>query len=308
MIKVALVSGGRESTAMVKMMEDKYGEDFFDIKLFSNTGRDPEGLATVEYLNKTQNWDVGIVQSKHGDIQDYYANIEVEDKIDTKLNGHAMPFRAQKDCSYKFKIAPNRNALRATYGKKETFEIYYGFSFSKKEIKRKMRVLKPANQVQYCTYKFPLIDEFKIDRDMCGKVCEDFLGFIPKRSVCDMCFEQVQADWKELARTNKKRFLEICEFEESSHIYHVFGYGLNAIPLRQLAGLSAETDKNQAKLFSEDEVKQASDMEMLTKSNDPIGCACMQDNSIFMPDPDEDVTNYKWQRIPDKIKHLVAAT
>ena len=302
MIKVALVSGGRESTAMVIKMEEKYGKDYFDLKMFSDTGRDPEGRQTVDYLNKYCNWDVGIVQSKYGDIQDYYSNIDVHDKTDSKLDGHAMPYRAQRDCSTKFKISPNRNALRAAYGKKETFEIYYGFSHSKKEIKRKKAILKPKNMVSYCTYKFPLIDEFQIDREMCGEICKKYLGFIPKRSVCDLCFEKTQADWKEMARTNKKRFLEICEFEENSHIFKVYGYGLNGIPLRQLAKLHHDNDPTQKKLFSQEEIKQQEDIEIITKSDDPIGCACMQDNSIFSEEPEPDEKNFKWLKIPKSVQ------
>ena len=167
MIKVALISGGRESTAMVKKVEDEFGKDFFDEKMFANTGDDPHGVATIEHLEKYCGWKVTTGKSKHFPIVKYYEDAHVIDKLDVKDSGHAMPFHAQKDCSTKFKITPVRNYLREKYGKKEKFEIYYGFSFSKKEVERKMRVTKPEYQVGYATYKFPLID-MKIDRKLCG--------------------------------------------------------------------------------------------------------------------------------------------
>jgi hypothetical protein len=281
MIKVALISGGRESTAMVKKVEDKFGKDFFDEKMFANTGDDPHGVATIEHLEKYCGWKVTTVKSKHFPIVKYYEDAHVIDKLDVKDSGHAMPFHAQKDCSTKFKITPVRNYLREKYGKKEKFEIYYGFSFSKKEVERKMRVTKPEYQVGYATYKFPLID-MKIDRKLCGDICKELMGFIPEPSLCDMCFERTQGEWKKFYKDNPVRAEEVMKFEESSHIFKVFGYGLNGVPLRKLFGLEP-LDKEQKKLFdtyTPEKINAIMDTEILTKKIS-VGCNCMEDVRIF---------------------------
>lgn len=281
-IRIALVSGGRESLAMVRKCEEEFGEDFFDGKIFADTGRDPAGRATVDYLNKVKNWGIGIVQSQYGDIQEYYANIDVEDKEDSELDGHAMPYRAKRDCSVKFKIRPIRNYLRDLFGKSAKFLMFYGFTNSKKDIKRKFKIIKPENRVSYCGYRFPLIDIFKMDRLHCTELCKKYLGFVPDKSACDMCFENTITDWKKLWRTDKKRALEIMLFEESSHIFKVFGYGLNSIPLRKIFRYS----ENQSKLFPE--VEEAEKEQEFLKEISP-GCACMNDNTIFMEDKEGDL-------------------
>jgi len=287
-IRIALVSGGSESLAMVRKCEEEFGEDFFDGKIFADIGRDPSGRATVDYLNKYKNWGIGIVQSIYGDIQDYYANIDVKDKESEELDGHAMPYRAKRDCSKKFKIQPIRNYLRDLFGKKVKFILYYGFTKSKKDIKRKLKLSKPDNRVSYCAYRFPLIDIFKMDRKHCTDLCQKYLGFIPDKSACDMCFENTISDWKKLWLTNKKRALDIMHFEEGSHIFKVFGYGLNQIPLRKIFRYS----ENQTTLFPEVEAAEK-DQEFL-KEISP-GCACMNDGEIFTDDPEEEQepTNFK---------------
>lgn len=289
-IRIALVSGGRESLAMVRKCEEEFGEDFFDGKIFADTGRDPEGRATVDYLNKVKNWGIGIVQSIYGDIQEYYENAAVEDRDDPNKNGHAMPYRAKRDCSKKFKIQPIRNYLRWLFGKDVKFILYYGFTKSKKDIKRKMKIVKKENRVSYCSYKFPLIDVFKMDRQHCTDICQEYLGFTPNKSACDMCFENTIKDWKTLFRTNKKRALEIMKFEEGSHIFKVFGYGLNNIPLRKIF----RYDEKQTTLLETQEVQTEEKNQEFLKELSP-GCVCMNDNEIFTADEpgEEEPENFK---------------
>lgn len=281
LIKIALVSGGRESTAMVAKVFENEGKDFFDELIFADTGDDPHGVATIEHLKKYCGWKITTVKSKHFPIVKYYEDAHVVDKKDISLSGHAMPFHAQKDCSTKFKITPARNYIREKYGKKEKFEIYYGFSFSKKEVERKMRVTKPEYQVSYATYKFPLID-YKIDRKLCGDICKQLLGFIPEPSLCDMCFERTQSEWKQFYKDNPIRAKEIMEFEESSHIFKVFGYGLNGVPLRKLFGLEPLDEKQKTLFdsFTPEKISAISDTEILTKKVS-VGCNCMEDVRIF---------------------------
>jgi len=277
-VKVLLVSGGRESIAAGIKMTPEY----FDERVFADTGDDPKGLATIEHLNRYHNWNITVIRSKYFPIVDYYQNIHVEDKKDKKLSGHAMPFQAQKDCSSKFKIQPIRNYLREKYGKKVHFEISYGFSFSKKEVKRKHAVEK--YKISYATYKFPLID-MKIDRNLCGEICKNYLGFVPEPTLCDMCFERTQPEWREFFKKYPEKAKAIMEFEESSHVFKVFGFGLNNVPLRKLFNLEPldEAQKTLFDTFTDEKLEEIANTEELVKSVS-IGCACMQDAHIFEED------------------------
>lgn len=276
-INIASVSGGRESTAMVIAMEKKYGKDFFDKKIFADTGRDPVGRATVDFLN-VRGWKTTIVKSKYGDIQDYYTDIDV-DKED--IQGHALPMRAQKACSYKFKIMPIINYLRDKYGKKQHFNIYYGFTIAKKDVKRKERMISKKYKRNYATYNFPLIDIFRWDRQHCTELCMKEFGFVPDKSACDLCFENTIGDWRKLYKDNPKRALEIMKWEQGSHTYKKYGYGLNAVPLDILFKQRSSQKEGQQNLFSDEVIDKTAKTEEMLKEIDP-GCACMGDNGVFV--------------------------
>lgn len=230
-IKVALVSGGRESAAMVIRL----GVDFFDVKVFADTGDDPTALLTVQHMNKYHNWNVHIVYKKDENgnqikIRDFYANKFVQDEK-TGLIGHALPIRSKKDCTGKFKIEPEMSLLHELYGDDVFYELYYGLSFSDKEIGR-MR----NSGVQYATNMYPLIMQH-VDRQLCGQICKNYFGFIPERTWCRMCFEKTPKDWKDMWRNNKEEMLKIIKFEESSLLYKQYGYGLNSKPLSKIIKL-----------------------------------------------------------------------
>ena len=147
---------------------------------------------------------------------------------------HALPSQANKDCSQKFKIYAISDYLFNKYGKKTNFELSFGMSFSKKEVAR-MESIK-SHQRKLDTSKFPLIEKM-IDREQCGKTCEDYLGYIPKRSLCDMCFERTIQDWKDFYKESPERVMSVIEFEESSKLFKKYGYGLAGKPIRKIIKL-----------------------------------------------------------------------
>ena len=227
-IKVALCSGGRESTAMVI----KQGLEYYDERVFADTGDDPHGLKVVQDLNDRLGWNIAIVHSKYGNIREYYENKIVSNE--EQFIGHALPSQANKDCSGKFKITPITKYLFEKYGKDTNFELSFGMSFSKKEIHR-MESIK-SHQRKLDTSKFPLIEK-QVDRELCGKICNDYLGYIPKRSLCDMCFERTIKDWKDFYNDDPNGCMSVIKFEESSKLFKKYGYGLAAKPIRKILKL-----------------------------------------------------------------------
>ena len=173
-----------------------------------------------------------IVTSRYGNIREYYQNKQVTNE--PEYEGHALPSQANKDCSQKFKIYAISDYLFAEYGKETNFELSFGMSFSRKEVAR-MESIK-SHQRKLDTSIFPLID-MRIDREMCGKICQDYLGYIPKRSLCDMCFERTIKDWKDFYKESPERCLSVIEFEESSKLFKKFGYGLAGKPIRKIVKL-----------------------------------------------------------------------
>lgn len=235
LIRVALVSGGRESTAMVKIMEDKFGKDFFTEKLFADTGDDPLGVQTNWFLEKYCGWKIVTVYSKYGKIREYYENKIVDNE--PEFIGHALPSQANKDCSGKFKIIPECKHLFETYGSEATYELYFGFSDNKKDKNRAKRMKKILSKSKIRQVpKFPLID-YQIDRDKAGKICLDFMGFIPERSLCVMCFERTIDDWKHAYKIMPRAIEQVIKFEESSKLFKKYGYGLAVRPIRKLLRL-----------------------------------------------------------------------
>ena len=246
--KIALVSGGRESSAMVFKVEQKYGKDFFDRKEFADTGDDPTGRATVDYLNQRHDWNIQIVFKKDEDgkqvnIVEYYENKIIDNE--PEFTGHALPSHIAKDCSNKFKISPIMNDLKETYGNDTFFDLYMGLSHSIKEIGR----MRNTTGVLYSAYVYPLILEFQLDREMCGQVCLENMGFIPERSWCQMCIEKTFADWREMWKKNPKKVLEIIKFEESSKFMKKYGRGLATIPIKEILKIK-ELPQEQTTLIS----------------------------------------------------------
>lgn len=83
-IKVAFVSGGRESIAMVI----KQGVDYYDELVFADTGDDPLAVNTNWFMEKYHGWKIHTVYSKYGKIREYYENKNVDDE--PEFTGHAM--------------------------------------------------------------------------------------------------------------------------------------------------------------------------------------------------------------------------
>lgn len=255
---VLLESGGRESTAS----GIKYEPEKFDYRIFADTGDDPVGLATVEHLNKYHNWKIDIVRSKYGNIRKYYENKIVDNE--PKFIGHALPSQANKDCSQKFKIIPISKRLREIFGDDVFYELHFGFSFSKKENARLEATKQRLEKTRIKQTARSILIENQLTRNDAGQICKDYLGFIPERSLCDMCFERTKKDWKDFYNNYPERFMSVLKFDESSKLFKKYGYGLGSDSLRKIVRMP---DKNQ------------SDLEEYLDDVKP--CPCVQDMAIL---------------------------
>lgn len=238
-IRVALSSGGRESIAMVKVIEDEFGKDYFNVKLHAKTGDDPLGFETCEYLNKHFGWNIEYCESKYGNIREYYKN-KIVDTGDGFI-GHALPSQANKDCSEKFKIIPETKWLLERFGTDVTYELYFGFSDNKKDKARANRMSKILSKKVKIKQipKFPLIDK-RIDRQKAGEICQSFMGFIPEPTKCLMCFERTIQDWKDDYKKMPNAINDVIKFEESSKLFKKYGYGLAIKPIKKILRLPGE--------------------------------------------------------------------
>lgn len=237
-----MISGGRESLAMTIKEIEKTGIELFDkpdvIGLFADTGDDPLGKETNDYMIRNHNWKIQTVYSEYGKIQEYYGNKIVDNEPDhPEYIGHALPSQANKDCSQKFKIIPECKFLFEKYGKDSIYHLYFGFDFSKKDRARfdrlKQRLAKTRiKQIAHA----PLIEQ-KITRHDAGEICKKYMGWIPERSQCTMCFERTITDWKHAFKIMPNAIMKVVEFEESSKLFKKFGYGLAIKPIRKLLRL-----------------------------------------------------------------------
>lgn len=238
-VRVALNSGGRESIAMIKIMKEQHGVNFFNIELHAKTGDDPLGFETCEYLKKHHGWNIVYCESKYGNIREYYQNKEVD--TGDGFIGHALPSQANKDCSEKFKIIPETKELISRYGTDVIYELYFGFSDNKKDkarFTRMKRILSKKVKIKQVP-KAPLIEK-QIDRQKAGEICESFMGFVPEPTKCLMCFERTIQDWKDDYKKMPNAINEVIKFEESSKLFKKFGYGLSSKPIKKILRLPDE--------------------------------------------------------------------
>ena len=71
--------------------------------------------------------------------------------------------------------------------------------------------------------------------------------------------------WKDFFKKNPEQAKKQMEFEESSHVFKVFGFGLNNVPLRKLFGLQPKDEKQKTLFdtFTEKKLEEIADTEKL---------------------------------------------
>lgn len=194
-------SGGTESSAMALI----YGKVAKPI--FADTGSEHEEL--YERLNyfeqRMKEWhggDFEIIRVSKGSLKDYI-----------KKSKYFPSFKSRY-CTRMFKIEPIDNFLM-TQGE---CELWIGLNVNEASDAVNGRVGN-YGLLSNVKYRYPLIEN-GISREMCTLMLKKANlepAFPPymQRGGCDICFFKSLAEWRSLVLLNKKKALELAEFEES---------------------------------------------------------------------------------------------
>lgn len=212
-INVISYGGGTQSTAMLLMLL-KNNINIDEI-LFADTQNEEQAIydqieIVNEYLKDHYNKSITIISSSsliEDQIKFYKGQLKRVDHIpfwlvDQNGNLGKMPF---SQCSIAYKINPIRRYIRKKYGSAQ-INMYIGYSVD--EITR-VKDSKFKNTIHH----FPLIN-WNMTKYDCINYVKDHLGFIPKSSVCYMCFAN---DFERVYQTflnDPIRWQKILELDE----------------------------------------------------------------------------------------------
>lgn len=210
--------GGLNSTALLVYLIKNSNDYPLDLVIFADTGREfnhtYETVAYYQKYCKQNNIEFVIVNSKHGDIYDYYYNKKV------------TPNRMKRDCTSKFKIEPIRTYIRSRYGKEEKFVFYIGIDFD--EYHRMSE-----SDVKYIKNEYPLVD-MQIGRSECKNIIENEKLHVPEKSGCYFCPFTKKDNWINLIDHYPELFEDAVRLEENSKRFPEPVSLLSSIPLRKI--------------------------------------------------------------------------
>ncbi len=188
-VHVASFGGGVNSVAGV--LEE--GFEKYAVILFADTGSEKkETYAYLDYLTKTLGWPIKFIQSKYGNIYDYYYKKKI------------YPTRFARDCTGKFKIDPFNKYLRETYGYDAHFIVDIFIDSGEPDRVRTSRYL-------YATLNYPLVEK-NIDRKQCELIIKSHNMPVPVKSGCYFCMFTPPSVWRQMERSpqgsNAKEYYE----------------------------------------------------------------------------------------------------
>lgn len=190
-------SGGVESSTLCLI----YGKEAKPI--FADTGSEHEEMyERLDFIEKKmKEWhgnDFEIIRLSKGNLKEYIKK--------TKF----FPSFKARYCTRMFKIEPIDDFLK-TQG---DCELYIGLNADEAD----KRIGNYGN-LSNVKYRYPLVEN-GINREMCltmlrkANIEPTFPPYM-NRGGCDICFFKSRAEWRNLVLLNKKKALELAEFEES---------------------------------------------------------------------------------------------
>lgn len=170
-----------------------------DLVIFADTGEDKpetyESVKNMEQLCIKNNIKFVTVTSKLGNLYNYYFKIK---KVMSMM---------KRDCTDKFKIRTIRKYIRKTYGKKEKFRMYIGFTWD--ELTR-MR----DSDVKYIENVYPFVED-KITRQGNKDILKEN-NFIASKSGCIGCIYNKKQNWIYMLIHDPKEFERHLKLEEQN--------------------------------------------------------------------------------------------
>ncbi len=218
MIEVFNSGGGTQSTAIAALIvQDRLPKP--DFVVIADTGRERQSTWDyLEQITKPMLRKIGIdvhVISKakygynHGDLWSKNGNTLLMPTF-TDFSGEIG--KMDGFCSKTWKVEPVENYLRDECGvKKKDIRKWIGFSVD--EARRAMRMMGTKDYVAG-KIRFPLIDDVPMRRHQSLAVVQEMGWPQPPRSMCWMCPNQTNDEWKHLKETSPMEFQKACELEQ----------------------------------------------------------------------------------------------
>lgn len=189
--------GGVNSTALFFYLIEK--KKPLDLVIFGDTGEETDSTYDAVKRMKAECEKQGIlfvsVQSKYGNMYDYYYSNKV------------VPSFMKRDCTFKFKITPIRQYLRATYGKDETFVLYIGITIDEFHRMKESDVKYVKNTYPFCDDRLTRNDNVDILRKY---------SFPAAKSGCKGCIFNKKYQWLKMAMEDPNEFNRWLLLEEQS--------------------------------------------------------------------------------------------
>lgn len=245
MVNIVSYGGGTNSTAMLIMMvREKIP---IDLVMFADTGGErPE---TYEYVRMFSGWlvanaakEIAIVNytNKHGNKQ------TLEDEC---LKSNTLPAIAYgyKKCSLKYKrgvqdkYCNNHAQCKAEWKAGRKVNRYIGFDAG--EPQRKQNAIVSDMLDKKYEYRYPLIDDWDLDRDGCIEVIQSAGLSLPGKSSCFFCPSMKKPEILELRRDYPDLLERALAIEDNAkpNLQTVAGLGRNYAWRDYLDGKDSQT-------------------------------------------------------------------
>ena len=208
--------GGVQSTALLLMMIEGLIEKA-DIVYFADTGSEtPSTYSTIEKMKKRCE-DASIeFQIVYGSPEQFEEGVSLHEYYMKKEKAPHLPMIKNPQCTWKFKIAPIRRAVRKKIKElgldktpKPWAKCMLGITTDEKRRARK-------SDIKYVAHQFPLI-EMDLSRRQCEEYLQKFNDLNVSKSGCFCCPYMSVKGFNKL-RIEEPDLFQICiDMEKSAH-------------------------------------------------------------------------------------------
>ena len=200
-LQVLSFGGGVQSTAMIHLVAGGKLERP-DLVMFADTGSElPETLAHIQQnvipFCDSLSLPFVTVKTHLGDLHEYYTK------------NRRIPMVGIRSCTFNWKIAPQRRAIREIVGKKKGVllaECWLGITTDEERRRTESDVI-------WQGLRYPLLDDLPMSREDCQKINAEG-GFQPIKSGCFCCPYAGHSTWMKLKKTHPALFDASIKMEE----------------------------------------------------------------------------------------------
>ena len=254
-IRILSLGAGVQSSTLALMIQ-KGEVPMVDCGIFADTGAEPKSVYDwINFLRKQCSFPIYVVK---------YSNLDEDIRLAANGNSKSfsIPFYAvhretkekvllSRQCTEKYKIKPIIKKVRELLGYSRGQRVY--LKNNKVEmllgISRDEMVRMRTNRLRYIENQYPLINDFRMNRQDCLEWMNKNKYPLPKKSACYFCPFHSNGTWIEMKREQPEEFkkavqldhmirdMEISKNPEVSSKYnHEFFLHRNCVPLDEAVG------------------------------------------------------------------------